>query len=375
MAGRIVLFGATGYTGRLAADAFVERGARPVLAARDPQKLSKMAADLGGLEIQTADVSRPETARALVEEGDVLVSTVGPFTQFGDAALDAAIEAKAAAYIDSTGESGFIRDLWEHAGPRAAASGTGLLTACGYDYVPGNLAAALALREAGEDATRVEVGYFTVGPLSRDAMSGGTGASALASFMEPSFGFHGGRIVDEPRARHIAQFDVGGKQRPAISLGGTEQLSLPRVHPGLEDVDVFLGWFGPASRVVQGVSLAGSAVMKLPGASSAVRGATRRFVRSSGQGPDATARAKLGSHVVARACDGGGRVLAEAHVEGVNGYTFTGRILAWAAIHALEPGLQGKGALGPVEAFGVDALEAGCAECGLEARVLQRSTG
>src|SRR5437868_6168782 len=128
MAGRIVLFGATGYTGRLAADAFVERGARPILAARDPQKLSQMAAELGGLETQTADVSRPETVRALVEEGDVLVSTVGPFTQYGGPALDAAIEARAGAYIDSTGESGFIRDLFENAGPRAAANGTALLT-------------------------------------------------------------------------------------------------------------------------------------------------------------------------------------------------------------------------------------------------------
>ena len=92
MAGRIVLFGATGYTGRLAADAFVERGARPVLAARDPRKLSKMAADLGGLETQVADVSRPETVRALVGEGDVLVTTVGPFTQFRHAARIFAID-------------------------------------------------------------------------------------------------------------------------------------------------------------------------------------------------------------------------------------------------------------------------------------------
>ena len=53
MAGRIVLFGATGYTGRLTAEAMVERGLRPVLAARSRDKLEALAAELGGeLEIE-----------------------------------------------------------------------------------------------------------------------------------------------------------------------------------------------------------------------------------------------------------------------------------------------------------------------------------
>src|SRR5438067_532901 len=102
MAGRIVLFGATGYTGRLVADALVERGARPVLAARSAGKLREMAEQLGGLDHETADVAQPDTVRALVERGDVLVTTVGPFQRFGEPALHAAIDGRAAAYIDST---------------------------------------------------------------------------------------------------------------------------------------------------------------------------------------------------------------------------------------------------------------------------------
>src|SRR5204863_8999493 len=97
------------------------------------------------------------------------------------------------------------------------------------------------------------------------------------------------------------------------------------------------------------------------------------FARGSTGGPDAEARARSGSHIVARACDSAGRVFAEAHVEGVNGYTFTGRIMAWAAQRALDPGIQGKGSLGPVEAFGLDELQAGCEEAGLEASVAVRS--
>jgi short subunit dehydrogenase-like uncharacterized protein len=370
MAGRIVLFGATGYTGRLVADALVEQGARPLLAARSAGKLEEMAAELGGLETQTADVARPETVDALVSPGDVLVTTVGPFMRWGDTALDAAIDGRAAAYIDSTGEAPFIRRVFEDFGSRAKRRRRPLITACGYDFVPGNLAGALALREAGEAAKRVEIGYFVSGP---NRPSGGTAASAVGFMLEPTFGFHDGRLVSERNAKSVTSFDVNGSSRQGFSFGGTEHFSLPRLHPDLREVNVYLGWFGPATRAVQGFSLAGSAFTQIPGALSLARGAMRRFASGSSGGPDAEARAKTKSHVVARACDGGGRVLSEAHLDGVNAYTFTGRIMAWAAIRALEGGIEGTGALGPVEAFGVDALEAGCAESGLESRVTLRT--
>jgi len=76
MAAQIVLFGATGYTGELTARALVERGARPVLAARSRGRLEALAAALGGLEARVADVRDPATVGALVGAGDVLVSTV-----------------------------------------------------------------------------------------------------------------------------------------------------------------------------------------------------------------------------------------------------------------------------------------------------------
>jgi short subunit dehydrogenase-like uncharacterized protein len=119
VAAQIVVFGATGYTGRLVADALVERGARPVLAARNRSALDRMAAELGGLDTAVADVAQPESVHALVERGDVLVSTVGPFLRFGRPALDAAVE-KGALYLDSTGEPPFIRRSSRSAAPRRA---------------------------------------------------------------------------------------------------------------------------------------------------------------------------------------------------------------------------------------------------------------
>ncbi len=72
MPGRIVLYGATGYTGGLTAEAMVASGARPVLAGRDQDRLNAVAARLAqtgaGIELETAvaDIERPEPLRALL---------------------------------------------------------------------------------------------------------------------------------------------------------------------------------------------------------------------------------------------------------------------------------------------------------------------
>ncbi len=357
MAGRIVLFGATGYTGELAARALVARGAAPLLAGRSRARLQRLAAELGGLDVAVADVAEPATVRALVEAGDVLVSTVGPFVRWGEPAVRAAIEA-GAHYIDSTGEPPFIRAVFERHGGAAEAQGVGLLTAFGYDYVPGNLAGALALREAGERAVSVDIGYFVGGAAQP---SGGTRASAIGLLAEPAYAFRNGRVVSERTARSVHAFDG----RPAVSIGATEQFALPRAHPGLRDVRVWLGWFGPASRPLQAISAATAIATKLPGVRELIGATAGRLVKGSSGGPDGATRARARSHVVAVASDAGGRPLATVRLEGDNPYDFTGAVLAWAAVSAAGGGLRGSGALGPVDGFGLDELEAGVAEAGI----------
>ncbi len=146
--GRIVLLGATGYTGRLTTAALVAAGARPVLAGRDAAALGALAEASGGLPTAIADITRPESVRALLEPGDVLVSTVGPFVRFGHAAVEAAIDA-GCHYLDSTGEPAWIREIFTRYGTQAAERGCALLTAIGYDYVPGNLAGGARARAGG----------------------------------------------------------------------------------------------------------------------------------------------------------------------------------------------------------------------------------
>src|SRR3954469_23222982 len=132
----IVLFGATGYTGDLTARALVARGQRPVLAARNPERVVALAAELGGLETGVADVSQRASIRALLKPGDVLISTVGPFSRWGEAAVTAAVDA-GAHYLDSTGEPPFIREVFERHGPAAAKAGPRLVTGFGQEWGPG----------------------------------------------------------------------------------------------------------------------------------------------------------------------------------------------------------------------------------------------
>src|SRR3954447_4117082 len=341
----------------------VERGLAPVLAARTQSKLDELAAELGGdLDTRTADVSDPASVAALVDLGDVLVTTVGPFAKWGQPAA-AAATTKHAHYIDSTGEPQFIREVFERYGPPAQAAGIGMLTAMGYDWVPGNLAGALALTRAGELATRVDVGYFISGGGARP--SGGTQASLVGAIVAPAYSFRDGRLQTERGAKRVRSFKVGSKDLSGISVGSSEHFTLPRVASRLREVNTYLGWFGPASRPMQVFSACTSVGMKVPGAEKLWSAATDRFVQGSSGGPDAEARAKSGSLIVAIAYDASGRELTKVQLRGVDGYTFTGRMLAWAAERAASGGLKATGALGPVDGFGLEELTAGVTEAGI----------
>ena len=357
MASRIVIFGATGFTGRLVAERLAAQGASPVLAGRSEESLRALAEPLG-LEWRTADAMRQNSVFALLEPGDVLVSLVGPFVKWGEPALRAAIAAKGV-YIDSTGEPPFIRRVFEDFRPPAERAGAALLPAMGYDFVPGALAAALALEEAGPDALRVDVGYYAFGA----GISSGTRRSAVGIMFEDGFAFRGGRVQPARLAERVRSFRAKGKDRDAISIGGAEHYTLPPVHPTLLEVNVYLGWFGALARPLQAGSLAGSVALRVPGVRGALKAAGDRLVEVGG-GPDQPAGGI--SWAVAEAYDAAGERLAEVHLSGSEPYALTAGILAWAARRAAAQGVGGTGALGPVEAFGLRELEAGCREAGLE---------
>src|SRR5690348_16920611 len=295
VSGRIVLYGATGYTGGLVARALVAGGARPVLAGRDKGRLDALAERLslegnGVLETAVAGSESPRQLRELIGAGDVLVSTAGPFVKVGRSAVEAAVDA-GAVYLDSTGEPPFIREVFEEFGPRAERTGAVLLTAFGYDYVPGNLAGALALQAAGPGAARVQVGYFVRGDIRRGT-SAGTRASVAGVLLEPGYAFRGGRIVTERTAAHVASFEVDGTRREGFSIGSSEHFALPRLRlpavgadgasapAPLTEVGVFLGWSGGATRLAHYGSAVAAPLRRLPGVRRALEEVARRIQRS-----------------------------------------------------------------------------------------------
>src|SRR3954454_4167966 len=144
MGSRIVVFGATGYTGGLIAERLTAAGERPVLAGRSEEALSALGERLGGVEWVRADAMRQNTVFDLVGAGDVLISTVGPFAKWGLPAVRAAVAA-GAVYLDTAGEPDFIRRVFDEFDGPARRSGAALLPAMGSDFAPGALAGALAL--------------------------------------------------------------------------------------------------------------------------------------------------------------------------------------------------------------------------------------
>jgi len=374
---RVLLFGASGYTGRLTALALASRGLRPVLIGRSRDKLEEVVGQIlqsgsiaGGIEI--ADSSDPLSLAAIVRPDDVLVTTVGPFLQFGEAAVEAAINGNARAYIDSTGEPPFIRRIFEDWAPRAVESGTSLLTAFGYDYVPGNLAAAMVTHDAamsGVAPVRIDVGYFIAGEM---AMSGGTAASAAGVLTLPQYKYSAAHISTVRGAQSWRTFEVNGRNWDGLTVGATEQFGVPRLASAITEVNVYLGWAGKQTRRASQLSGLTSALAKVPGSTKAIASISGRSAPAPGSGPSPELRAKSRTLVVAEAFDGVGKLIAKAVVEGPSPYDLTAELLAWSAQEAVTGNLRAPGALAPADAFGgptgadrINALVEGCASLGL----------
>ena len=215
MADRIVVFGATGYTGELIAVAAGRRRRAPGAGRAAPSPGSRhWPTRLGGLEWVRADAMRQNTVFDLVGPGDVLISTVGPFAKWGLPAVRAAVAAGLHATSTRPASPTFIRRVFAEFDGPAGARARALLPAMGYDFAPGALAGALALSEAGEDAVRVDVGYYALGG-GRDVAVGGDARVAGRD--------HAGRRLRVPRRRRC-----GARGRPSGCARSTSRASRAR---------------------------------------------------------------------------------------------------------------------------------------------------
>ena len=183
----IALFGATGFTGRLTAE-YLARHAPPetrwALAGRRREKLEQLRDELcdanpqcGDLDLVVADVEDDASVHELAQGARVVVTTVGPYTSYGEP-LVAACASAGTDYVDLTGEPEFVDRMWLRYHDRAQASGARIVHSCGFDSIPHDLGAYHAVLQLPADAPIRLEGFVAAG----GSLSGGTYQSAITAF-------------------------------------------------------------------------------------------------------------------------------------------------------------------------------------------------
>lgn len=176
----IVLFGATGFVGRLTAGHLATHapaGTRIGLAGRDETKLRRLRDSLGepasGWETVVADVDRSETVRQMAERATVVATTVGPYARYG-MPLVAGCAAAGTHYADLTGEVSFVRKVIDDHHDDAVRTGARIVNACGFDAIPSDIGV-FELHRAAEAAGAGALRDTTlVVAQLRGGVSGGT---------------------------------------------------------------------------------------------------------------------------------------------------------------------------------------------------------
>ena len=127
-----LIYGATGYTGRLVVDAAMKRGLRPILAGRNSARLEALAAQLG-LECRPARLTDAAELRRALSGITVALLTAGPFSETADPMLEACL-ASGVHYLDITGECLVIERLATRSS-EARGRNCMVMPACGFDVV------------------------------------------------------------------------------------------------------------------------------------------------------------------------------------------------------------------------------------------------
>ena len=157
----VIVYGASGYTGRLICEYLREYNVPFVAAGRDKDKLNaSMASNVAGIETADYDVVTTEgdveSLTELFKGASVVCNTVGPFSQHGPAVVEACLAA-GVHYIDTTGEQDWLITCDEQYGADFAAAGLLLSPGIAQMYTTGEIAAQLCLEKPGLDTLDIAV--------------------------------------------------------------------------------------------------------------------------------------------------------------------------------------------------------------------------
>jgi len=392
----IVLWGASGFTGRLVAEYLVRHapnGLRLALAGRNRGKLEALRTELSRslpraaqLPILIADARDAAALGDIVGGARVVCSTVGPYAKYGRE-LVAACARLGVHSCDLAGEVPFIRETIDRHDAEARGSGARIVNACGYDSVPSDLGAFLAARFVRDTyglGLVEDHGYF--GP-QKGALSGGTAASLL----------HGvEQAADDPLLRELAAdpyallpnraLDRGpaapDQTRPEYSadLGRwTAPFIMAIVNTRVvRRSNALLGGYGPGFRYQESMSLPKGAKGRVAASSvsaalallygalawAPTRKLLERALPSPGQGPSQAQREAghfVARHIASSEPDTAGRrrrVLVTVRGTSDPGYAETAKMLGESALSlACDPLTSAAGVSTPAAAMGSWLIE------------------
>lgn len=180
----LIVFGASGYTGTLIVK-YLASLKHPTLkvavAGRDPGKLQPVLAhyekehpENSGVGLIEADVTNQESLEQMAQQGNVVLTTVGPYEQFGHAVVDACV-AQCTHYVDITGEPSFVSTVITNHHEQAKSKKLRVVNCCGFDSVPHDLGAYYVVKQL-KDQPSIDLQGFV---QAKGGISGGTWHSAI----------------------------------------------------------------------------------------------------------------------------------------------------------------------------------------------------
>ena len=140
----VIIYGATGFTGRLVAEYMENQYGRTLnwaMAGRSAEKLAAVRDEIGAsveTPLVVADASEPQSVRAMVARGKVICTTVGPYQLYGSDIVAACAEL-GTDYVDLSGEPGWMHEMIGAHNEQAAQSGARIVHSCGFDSIPFDL--------------------------------------------------------------------------------------------------------------------------------------------------------------------------------------------------------------------------------------------
>jgi short subunit dehydrogenase-like uncharacterized protein len=375
----VVVFGATGFTGGLTAE-YLARNAPPetkwALAGRSQAKLEAVRQRLGlELPLLSADVTDPASLRALAESTKVLITTVGPYTLYGEP-LVAACARAGTDYVDLTGEPEFVDWMWLRYHEQAQQTGARLVHSCGFDSIPYDLGALFTVGQLPEGVPLKLEGFAKV----KGTFSGGTYQSTIEvlGHLRQGAKVAKERKLREPRPQDRVVRGVQGAPHNDPDAGGWV-VPVPTIDPqtvlrsarALDRYgpDFSYSHYGVVKRlpVLIGLGLALTGVVLIaqvePGRD------LLRKLKSPGEGPSPEQRARSWFRVRFTGEGGGSRVVTQVS-GGDPGYDETSKMLAESALCLAHDELPERaGQLTPAVAMGqplIDRLQ----RAGIEFKVV-----